>query len=331
MKLAIYDPTTQLEQARTWAELSESELRRRAMSAANERNESELWNLTRAYLFLHGAKGGSVSKHTLKAYRRGVLDLLDSWQHENLIRPSRDAGVLYIRKLETEPNPKTNKPLSPTSVEVKLAAARTLYKALRWSGATEAIPFEDVKPAGDPTPAWEKRKPYSTAEVERLLGAARKLPGETVMILLGAHAGLRISEMASLEWSDILWEQSQLRVIGKGGKRASVSMSARLREALQALRETPDKRKRSKRSVDSVLPWGAIRARERFRELCKAVGVTYDDKAVHGLRHGAGTRYYAQTKDLGRVATHLRHGNIQTTRVYAKLSYESIRDDLKDW
>ena len=331
MNLAIHDPSTQLEHARSWAELSESELRRRAMLAANERDETELWNLTRAYLFLHGAKGGSVSKHTLKAYRRGVLDLLESWQHENLIRPSRDAGVLYIRKLETEPNPRTNKPLSAASVEVKLAAARTLYKALRWSGATEAIPFEDVKPASDLTPAWEKRKPYTTSEVERLLGAARQLPAETVMILLGAHAGLRISEMVSLEWSDILWEQRQIRVLGKGGKRATVSMSTRLEGALQTLRETPDKRKRSKRSPHSVLPWGDIRARERFRDVCKAAGVTYSEKAVHGLRHGAGTRYYAQTKDLGRVAAHLRHGNIQTTRIYAKLADDSIKDDLKDW
>ncbi|MCA9835492.1 MAG: site-specific integrase [Trueperaceae bacterium] len=322
-------PQTQLEHARSWASLSSEDLKRLAAKAVLERDHETLWDLTRAYMFLHGAKGGKVSKHTLKSYRRGVLDLLESWQHENLLRPGRDAGVLYIRTLETEPKAETGKPLSPATVEVKLAAARTLYKALRWSGVSEAVPFENVKPAADPTPDWEKRQPYTVREVDALLELAD--PSEKVMVLLGAHAGLRISEMVGLSWSDIDWSRSSLKVLGKGGKRASVTMSARLEVELKRLRQLQDERKRTAQAADKVLPWASDRARGRFKELCQLAGVTYDDKAVHGLRHGAGTRYYAQTKDLGRVASHLRHENIQTTRVYAKLADEAIKDDLKDW
>ncbi len=326
LEIYIAEP---LEHAQSWANLNPEALRRRAMTAANGRNAEELWSLTRAYLFLHGAKGGKVSKHTLKAYRRGVLDLLEHWQHENLIRPSRDAGVFYIRKLETQANPHSGKPLSPASIEVKLAAARTLYKAMRWANATETNPFGDVSPAPDGTPDWEKRRPYSAADIERLLKVSN--PAETVMVLLGAHAGLRISEICGLKWSDINWKTGQLRVLGKGNKRASVSMSARLEQALIQLRALKDTRQRIKRSPDHILPWNTDRARQRFKQLCLLVGVDYQDKAVHGLRHGAGTRYYQQTKDLGRVAAHLRHENIQTTRIYAKLADEAIRDDIKDW
>ncbi len=324
-----YHPQTQLEHARSWANLSSEELKRLAAKAINERDSATLWDLTRAYLFLHGAKGGKVSKHTLKSYRRGVLDLLEAWQSENLLRPSRDAGVLYIRTLETSPKDTTGNPLSPASVEVKLAAARTLYKALRWTGITEAVPFENVKPAADPTPVWEKRQPYTVREIDALMKVAD--PSEKVMVLLGAHAGLRISEMVGLSWSDIDWERSSLKVLGKGGKRASVTISAKLEAELKNLRTLHDSRKRSSQAQDKVLPWGIDRTRQRFRELCQITGIRYDDKAVHGLRHGAGTRYYAQTKDLGRVATHLRHENIQTTRVYAKLADDAIKDDLKDW
>lgn len=323
------NPQTQLEHARSWASLSSEELKRLAAKAVNERDAETLWDLTRAYLFLHGSKGGKVSKHTLKAYRRGVLDLLLAWESENLLRPGRDAGVLYIRTLETHPQQKTGQPLSPASIEVKLAAARSLYKALRWTGVTEAIPFENVSPAPDPTPVWEKRQPYSVREIDALIAVAE--PAERVMVLLGAHAGLRISEMVSLSWSDIDWERSSLRVVGKGGKRASVNLSVRLEGELKALYKLNDARKRTSQTSDRVLPWGVDRTRQRFQDLCKLSGVRYHDKAVHGLRHGAGTRYYAQTKDLGRVASHLRHENIQTTRVYAKLADEAIKDDLKDW
>jgi integrase/recombinase XerC len=318
-----------LAQAESWANLSEEELRRRATVAANTRDSEELWSLTRAYLFLHGAKGGKVSAHTLKAYRRGVLDLIEAWQRENLLRPTRDAGVLYARRLETTPNASTGKPVNASTIEVKLAAARTLYKALRWAKATEANPFEDVSPAPDPIPDWEKRKPYSVDDVAKLLEHAE--PVEAVMVLLGAHGGLRNSEMCNLKWSDINWSRGSMTILGKGGKKASVTMSGRLEQALHMLRGMPDDRKRFKRSADHVLPWNSERVRQKFRALCNKAGVTYDEKAVHGLRHGAGTRYYAQTKDLGRVAAHLRHENIQTTRIYAKLADEAVKDDLKDW
>lgn len=318
-----------LHQAKSWAELNAEDLKRRAAKAVQERNHEELWQLTKAYLFLHGSKGGSVSPYTLRNYQHGVKSLLEAWQGENLLRPSRDAGVLYVRQLETTPNIKTGQPISTSTIEVRLAAARIFYKALRWSGVTEATPFEDVSPAPDMTPDWEKRKPYSIDEVERLLKVAD--PVEAVMILLGAHAGLRISELCALTWSDIDWTKGKIRVTGKGGKRASVSMSGKLEQALKAIQSLPSARKRTKNSRDHVLPWQTGHTRQRFKQLCCLAGVEYQDKAVHGLRHGAGTRYYAQTKDLGRVASHLRHENIQTTRIYAKLADDTIREDLKDW
>ncbi|MGL4612124.1 MAG: tyrosine-type recombinase/integrase [Trueperaceae bacterium] len=318
-----------LAQAEAWAHLNETDLRRRAMVAANAHDGEELWELTQAYLFLHGTKGGKGSSGSLRKYKQCILEFVDYWQRENILRPSRDAGVLYVRRLETVPNAKTGKPLNASTIEVKLAAARTLYKALRWAKATEANPFENVSPAPDPTPDWEKRKPYSVADVDKLLGLSD--PITSAMVLLGAHAGLRISEMCNLKWSDINWSRGSFTVIGKGGKKASVMMSSKLEETLQQLRTIPDERKRFKRSHDHVLPWNTDRARQCFRSLCDKAGVSYNEKAVHGLRHGAGTRYYAQTKDLGRVASHLRHENIQTTRIYAKLADEAIKDDLKDW
>jgi integrase len=145
--------------------------------------------------------------------------------------------VLYVRRLETAPNPRTGKPLNASTIEVKLAAARTLYKALRWAKATEANPFENVSPAPDPTPDWEKRKPYSVDDVEKLLEQAD--PILAVIVLMGAHGGLRISEMCSLKWSDINWARGSFTVIGKGSKKASVTMSGRLEQALKTLREQP--------------------------------------------------------------------------------------------
>lgn len=318
-----------IDQAKSWANLSEEDLRRRAMVAANTRDKDELWELTKAYRFLHGAKGSKGSEKSLKIYKGCVFKFIEDWAGENLLRPGRDAGALWVRGLESATNERTGKPLSTSTINVKLSAARTLYKALRWSRATDANPLENVSVAPDLTPDWEKRKPYSTEDMEKLLEHTDPVLG--VMVLLGGHAGLRISEMCALKWSDINWTRASITVIGKGNKKASVVMSERLELALLELRKLADTRKRFKRTPQHVLPWNSDHARRHFRTLCDKAGVVYDEKAVHGLRHGAGTRYYAQTKDLGRVASHLRHENIQTTRVYAKLADEAAKEDLRGW
>ena len=324
-----------LSRAAAWAGLPPDDLKRRAAKAANAKDLGELWSLTEAYLFLHGSKGARVSLHTLRTYKRGVVDLITAWAGENLLRPTRDAGVVYMRRLEAgvlTSGAEAGKPPSPATLQVKLAAARTLYKALRWSGVTEARPFEDVRVAKDPTPAWDKRRPYRDAEIEALLDLATS--AEKVVVLLGAHAGLRIGEMSDLRWNDLDYGKSVLRVRnGKGGKAANVSLTKRLRQALQNLWEDLENARgdHRQRGAEYVLPWAADHTRKRFKRLCAKAGVDYRSAGVHGLRHGAGTRYYRQTKDLGRVAAHLRHADIQTTRIYAKIDNEAIGEDIEEW
>ena len=196
--------------------MSEDELRRLAAEAARDRNEGALWALTEAHLTLHGSAGSRVSSHTLSAYRHAVLALLSDWSGENLLRPGRNAGVLWVRELEGR--------FKSATVRVYLAGAKALYAALRWSGASDAVPFADVKVAVDKTPAWEKREAYTRTEVDWL---ERCSEGSTLsVILLGAHAGLRVSEMTALRWEHVDLGDNSLKVVaGKGGKTARVSGS----------------------------------------------------------------------------------------------------------
>ena len=324
------------ERAVRLASSSQEDLRREAAQACNARDADKLWALTDAYLTLHGSKGSRVSERTRESYKRGLQDLLRDWTHENLLRPSRDAGVVWIRELEQRPvtHPQTGEPkrdmngdiktLGPATVQVKLAAARTLYKALRWAGATQAAPFENVKVAKDPVPAWEKRGAYTPDEVEQLLSVAETV--DKVMVLLGAHAGLRIAEISALRWNDVDWRAGEVVVRkGKGGKTARVAMTRRLKEALQ-------KCPRAAQEENShVLPYRAYRARERFQKLCLRAGVPYEGREVHGLRHGAGTRVYRQFNDLARVAQHLRQASVDTARRYAKMADREIHEGIEEW
>ena len=302
-----------VERTRALADLSAEELRRFAAEAARDRSEPNLWALTEAHLTLHGAAGARVSKSTLSRYRGCIAKFLEAWVGESLVRPSRNAGVLWIRELETT--------YKPATVRVQLAAAKALYAALRWSGATSSTPFADAKPARDPTPSWGKRKAYSLFELDKLLHASK---GATqLIVLLGAHAGLRVSEMTDLAWEDVDLAEAQLVVRkGKGGKQARVYLSGSLREAL---RETLLEDR-----VGFVLPCRSRQSvYERLRTACRRGRIPF--RGVHALRHTAGTRMRHEQADLALVAEHLRHVSLDTARGYAHADNRRLKRAVETW
>ncbi len=311
-----------VERTRAVADLAEDELRRFAMEAARDRDASALWALTEAHLTLHGSSGSRVSSHTLAAYRRAVGVLLNDWQSKNLLRPGRNAGVLWVRDLEArEPSKGNNDTMSPATVRVYLAGAKALYAALRWSGATDVAPFTDVKPAVDKTPAWEKREAYTATEIHWL---ERVSDGYTLyIVLLGAHAGLRVSEMTALRWQDVNLSEGALKVVvGKGGKTARVYLTPTLTSALEA---TPLEQR-----IGYVLPCRSRQAvYERLASVCRQARVTF--KGVHALRHASGTRLREETGDLALVADHLRHASLDTARGYAKANNMQLKRALGEW
>jgi integrase/recombinase XerC len=105
-ELAKVAPSSLLQRTRDLATMTEDELRRFASEAARDRDGAALWALTEAHLTLHGSSGFRVSRHTLSAYRHAVAELPKDWAGENLLRPGRNAGVLWVRELEDKrPSP----------------------------------------------------------------------------------------------------------------------------------------------------------------------------------------------------------------------------------
>jgi len=301
--------------ARSWAIMPDDERKRRAVEACQTRDTDALWALADAHLTLHGKAGARVSQHTRDNYKRGIVALLIAWREENLLHPSRNAGALWLREME-------GAGLKPSTVTVRLAAARCLYAALRWAGATDADPLRDAKVAKDTVPPWEKRHPYEDDEIRKLL--LFSAGDDRALILLGAHAGLRVSEMLALRWADVDLGRQHLKVrSGKGGKPRTVALSRSLLETLKDLQAERE------RGV-YVLPYrAAISARRRLALVCGVAGV--DPKGIHSLRHSAGTRVVRETGSLEEAAHHLGHTSIETTRVYAKWSNTRLQATVGEW
>src|SRR3954469_64753 len=82
------------------------------------------------------------------------------------------------------------------------------------------------------------REPLTAVEADQLANAC-EMPTEQLIVWALLDTGLRVGELCALTSMDILWQQRQLRVRGKGGpygkksKLRVVPMSRRVRALLE--------------------------------------------------------------------------------------------------
>lgn len=317
--LVPYVPLTQADKALLWGRLTPDVRRRQAMAAAADHDSPTLCDLMHGYLLLKGRTRSYVSPHTVKGYRAATARLLTAWAQENLLHPSQDAGDRYITALSAT--------YSPASIDIYLAGAKALYKALRWARATTADPFDAVTAPRNPVAKHERRRPYAQAEFDALLAASAG--DDRLLLLLCGHGGLRIAEAQALRWSDLDLAGRQLRVMhGKGGAARIVHLSRTLADEL-VIRLRPHAAGTIIQSARGNAYEGPTVLRARLRALCQRAGVPY--RGFHALRHLAGTRLMRQVHDLQVVAAHLGHSSIQTTTIYAHWDDSALAAAVAEW
>lgn len=318
--LTLYAGDT-LQRATRWADMEPGERKRRAAEACRDRSADELWSLAEAFLVLRGRSGSKLSPRTAEAYRDAVRFFVRDTAGRNLLHLTPDEAAVWVRSMESAGR-------AASTVQQRLAGARNLYKALRWAGATDADPFQDVHPAKDRTAPWERRSPYRQEALDKLLAVAT---GDIrLVVLLGSHAGLRVSEMLALQWSDIDYAGRRILIRnGKGGKTRHAPASATLLRELESAYADVNK------TVNPADDTSVISFKDRhavawaMRQLCERTGTQY--LAVHSLRHSMGTRLYAATGKLEVVQRALGHSDISTTQIYAHFADSTVNDAVGNW
>lgn len=219
---------------------------------------------------------------------------------------------------------------SVATINRKLSAVKTFFA---WCARQDrGVRFEPPKPArrqGRPEPRWLGR------DEERALVAAAEQAGnrrDVAIIQLGLNAGLRVSEMAALDWSDVtIGERKGLLVVrkGKGRKEREVPVNKTLRYALmdsaggRAPRKGPVFAGRSEDGSLSIphlkrIPVGYA----KVARVGRRVGIP--KFSHHCLRHTFARRLVEKGTPLPDIARLLGHEDINTTMVYM----QSKTDDL---
>lgn len=127
-------------------------------------------------------------------------------------------------------------------------------------------------------------------------------------VLLGAFAGLRVSESAALDWADVDTGDDIITVRrSKGGKSRQVPVSPDLIRLIG-----PEVR--GNVVTAGGTPYSADRLQRRLNRAMRAAGC---DFTTHDLRHRWGIAAYRSSRDLLAVAEMMGHSSINTTKIYA--------------
>jgi site-specific recombinase XerD len=161
--------------------------------------------------------------------------------------------------------------------------------------------------------------PCSTLGLQVLL--ASPMPWSTrVMVLLAAFEGLRVHEVAKVRGEEVDVGDGVLRVLGKGGKDASLPLHPAVAEAAA--------------SMPSSGWWFPGRRADRGGPILPssvscAIGLAMSRAGVassaHGLRHWYGTALVRSGTDLRTVQTLLRHSDLNTTAIYVEVEDDARR------
>ena len=148
-------------------------------------------------------------------------------------------------------------------------------------------------------------------------------------------AGLRISELAGAELSNLELRRGEIRVLGKGrkerigllGRPAIAAVEAYLEEArpqLLARRREPGPEPDAIFLNQDGAPLGVRGLRYRIDRLCRIAGLP-EGVSPHTLRHSFATHLLDGGADLRVVQELLGHESLATTQIYTHVSAARLR------
>jgi len=197
--------------------------------------------------------------------------------------------------------------------------------------------------------------PPRPEEMEALVNAARETPlrrendrrellaklRDVAIVEVLRCTGLRVGELVKISRKQLEDEERAVWVVGKRGKVRRVYFDERawaaMRHYLQErqvndgssgrpIAELPVFARHDRRAGEKVLSLTTESVQNVIRRLADRADLAAKGITPHALRHYFATRIYQTTHDLAVTQTALGHSNPNTTRIYAKLEDNAVRD-----
>jgi integrase/recombinase XerC len=279
-----------------------------------------------------------ASPHTQSAYGRD-LQQLGAFLAQRLGRPPllTDVSKLLLRAWLAE----LAREHSTSSIARKLASVRSFYKFLRRSEPSRENPAEGLATPRVKRPlplvlraetaAELMQTPEQSGAEESVTAPARQARDRLILELLYG-AGLRVSELCSLDLDALAGGAETLLVLGKGRKERSVPLGQWIAKALAAYLALRDQLRHPKTGAQD--PRALLLGRQgkrlgvrQVQHLVRRYGALASGRAdlhPHLLRHMCATHMLEGGADLRVIQEFLGHQSLSTTQRYTHLSMDQL-------
>ncbi|MDF2631238.1 MAG: recombinase [Symbiobacteriaceae bacterium] len=269
-----------------------------------------------------------LAVNTLESYGRDLRqysEFLDTDEESALDSVSRTTIVNYLLYLQSQGK-------ATATIARRLAALKAFYQFLVREKRIHDDPTANLE-----SPKLEKRLPkvLSVGEVERLLaqpdaGQAAGVRDRAMLELLYA-TGIRVSELVSLDVTDVNLEMGYIKCSGKGSKERIVPLGSL---AIQSCRDylgvaRPRLVREREEQALFVNHHGHRLTRQGFWKIVKKYA---DDAKIekeitpHTLRHSFATHLLENGADLRSVQEMLGHADISTTQIYTQVTRGRLKE-----
>lgn len=284
------------------------------------------------------------SKHTIRAYRLAVQQF-STWFQQKQGKPLTPAGITPLDVQAWRSHLVTVKELAASTVNLKLAGVRSYTTWAQAAGQLQQDPARGVKMLKQtpPPPRWLTRTVqlallraaqeatqlgYLQAQGQLDRPSAVWSRRDEALLILFLNTGLRLSEVAALNLTDVEINARSGRVLvrqGKGRKSRTVPLNHHARTALQAWLAV-----RTRTSASKALWLSQKGGRLSRRAIARVVTKLADRAGVaavspHVLRHSFAKNLVDAGVGLEKVATLLGHASLDTTRLYTQPSEADLQ------
>ncbi len=226
--------------------------------------------------------------------------------------------------------------VSAGSAKGRVAELRAILRFLYLQGLTPVRLGTAVPPVG----GWRLATlppTMTTADVQLLLDSCDRSTDVGVrdfaIMTLVARLGLRSIEVARLELRDVDWRAGELIVRGKARRQDRLPLPAEVGEALVAYLARGRAPAGARRLfLTCQAPRGPIRADlvgDVAERACRRAGLPR--VGPHRLRHALAAELLRQGAGLVAISQVLRHQDLATTALYAKVDLATLRQVAQPW
>jgi integrase/recombinase XerD len=275
-----------------------------------------------------------MSKNTLENYTFDIEKLV-SYLFENKI----DTSPLQITDDELQQFVYTvSKNVNARSQARILSGLKSFFKFLLMEGYRKDYPLELIE-----TPKIGRKLPdtLSTNEIDQLIAAIdlSTIEGERNKAILEMlySCGLRVSELTTIKLSDLFFDESFIKVTGKGSKQRFVPIGLPTQRILNIYIENVRNQFPIQKTANDTLfinRRGNPLTRAMIFTIIKRLAVEIGlEKSIspHTFRHSFATHLLENGADLRSIQLMLGHESITTTEIYMHLDRSFLTEVMQNY